>query len=602
MQGFADFFDGVLGGAILVALAVALAGPAFALLVVPSDMGPYTDRMRARAARLLASAAALLAVLQIGVLGLKQMVLAADLGTIAFDRFPETLQYRAGVTRAACAAVLAAAGVWALKRPRSRGAWGVVVAVAIVTAIAGAWLAHAAGRVDGRATLMALTVLHQVAASLWVGGLVHLGSTWRFGREDGVVAALWPRVLGRFSNLAVLCVVALVAFSLPLTWTNVQTWNGLVGTAYGSLVLTKVGLLAAALVLAAGNHFAVRAYRLRRERDGVEARVPFLLQAETMLAIVLLFTAASLSSQPPARDVAEQATVAEVAEVFRPKLPALRTPSVETMKKTATSTDPYAAVGGERTYASYSWSNFSHNAAGMFLLAMALGALAANFGVRWARNWPVGLVALGVFVFLRSMAVDGIWPFGTRGFWASTLGSAEDLQHRLAGILAITLGAVEWRARRAGTASRLAYVFPMLATAGGLLLLVHAHVAFEQKSSFLIQVTHSTMGALAVLLACGRLLELRLAGPLSRVAGVGSTVAMLLIALILIFYREANIVIPKEAEASVTAPSRAAEAAPAPAVEAAPTDAPPSDAAPADAAPARDAAPSDAALAPDAAP
>ena len=565
MQGFADFFDGVLGGAILVALAIALAGPAMALLVVPPDVGPYTDRLRARAARLLAVAAALVALFQIAVLGLKQVVLAADLGPIAFDRFPETLQYRAGVARAGCAVVLAGFGVWAFARPRSRAAWTGVITAAAATAVAGAWLVHAAGRVDGRALLMTLTILHQVAASLWVGGLVHLGATWRFGREDGVVAALWPRVLARFSGLAVVAVVALVGFALPLTLRNVPTWNGLVGTAYGSLVLTKVGLLAAALGLAAANHFAVRAWRLRRERDGVETRVPFVLQAETIVAIVLIFTAASLSSQPPARDVADQATVAEVAEVFRPKLPALRTPSVETMKQTATSTDPYAAVGGERTYASYSWSNFSHNAAGVFLLLMSLGALGANFGWRWARNWPVGLVALGVFVFLRSMAVDGIWPFGERDFWASTLGSAEDLQHRLAGILAITLGAVEWRARRAGSASRLAYVFPVLATAGGLLLLVHSHVAFEQKSSYLIQVTHSTMGALAVLLACGRLLELRLAQPLARVAGVGSTVAMLLIALVLIFYREANVVIPREAEAAVVAPARAADVEAAPA-------------------------------------
>ena len=583
MQGFADFFDGVLGGAILVALAIALAGPAMALLVVPPDVGPYTDRLRARAARLLAVAAALVALFQIAVLGLKQVVLAADLGPIAFDRFPETLQYRAGVARAGCAVVLAGFGVWAFVRPRSRAAWSGVIAAAAATAVAGAWLVHAAGRVDGRALLMTLTILHQVAASLWVGGLVHLGATWRFGHEDGVVAALWPRVLARFSGLAVVAVVALVGFSLPLTLRNVPSWNGLVGTAYGSLVLTKVGLLAAALGLAAANHFAVRAWRLRRERDGVETRVPFVLQAETIVAIVLIFTAASLSSQPPARDVADQATVAEVAEVFRPKLPALRTPSVETMKQTATSTDPYAAVGGERTYASYSWSNFSHNAAGVFLLLMSLGALGANFGWRWARNWPVGLVALGVFVFLRSMAVDGIWPFGERDFWASTLGSAEDLQHRLAGILAITLGAVEWRARRAGSASRLAYVFPVLATAGGLLLLVHSHVAFEQKSSYLIQVTHSTMGALAVLLACGRLLELRLAQPLARVAGVGSTVAMLLIALVLIFYREANVVIPREVEAAVVAPSRAAdvEAAPvAPPAAPAPEPAPAGEGAP----------------------
>jgi len=167
----------------------------------------------------------------------------------------------------------------------------------------------------------------------------------------------------------------------------------------------------------------------------------------------------------------------------------------------------------------------------------------------------VALAALGVFVFLRSMAVDGVWPFGPRGFWQTTLVSAEDMQHRIAGVLAITLGLVEWRARRAGGRdSHLAYVFPGLAAAGGLLLLVHSHVAFELKSSYLIQVTHTFMGALAILLACGRLIELRLDSPLGRLAGVGSSVAMLLIALTLIFYREANIILPPDAVAEAPSP------------------------------------------------
>lgn len=556
MQGFADFFDGVLGGVLLVALAVALGGAAFALLVVPSDAASYTPRLRAHAARLLALAAALVAGLQLAVLALRVVVLAADLGPVAFDRFPATLQFRAGVVRAGLGALLAAAASWAVRRPSGTAPWLSVLILSGALATAGAWLAHAAGRIDGRAPLMALTVLHQAAASVWAGGLVHLLSVWRLGRRDGVVAALWPRILVRFSALAVVSVSALVALALPLTWRNIPSWSGLVGTAYGSLVLTKAGLLAVALLLAAGSHFAVRAYRRRGGAAALTGRVPYLLEAEVLLAIVLLFTAASLSSQPPARDIADPASVAEVAEVFRPKVPSLRTPSVETMKSAAV--DPYAAIGGERTYASYSWSNFSHNVAGVVLLVMGLVALGANAGWRWARSWPAGLVLLGTFVFLRSMAVDGIRPFGTRGFWESTLASAEDLQHRLAGLLAIALGLVEWVARRSDGRSRLAYVFPVLATAGGLLLLVHAHVAFELKSGFLVQVTHSTMGALAVLLACGRLLELRLASPLGRAAGVGSTIALLLIALVLLFYREANVVIPHEAvvAAPAAAPAR----------------------------------------------
>jgi putative copper resistance protein D len=89
-------------------------------------------------------------------------------------------------------------------------------------------------------------------------------------------------------------------------------------------------------------------------------------------------------------------------------------------------------------------------------------------------------------------------------------------------------------------------VFPALGAVGALLLLTHAHTAFQTKQSFLVQVTHTTMGALAVLVAAGRLLELRLGPPSARLAGLASSAAMLMIALVLVFYREANIVLPPD--------------------------------------------------------
>ena len=89
-------------------------------------------------------------------------------------------------------------------------------------------------------------------------------------------------------------------------------------------------------------------------------------------------------------------------------------------------------------------------------------------------------------------------------------------------------------------------MFPALGAAGALLLLTHSHAAFQAKSSFLVQVTHTTMGALAALLVAARWLELHLAPPAARLAGAAASAAMLMIALILVFYREANVVIPPD--------------------------------------------------------
>ena len=62
----------------------------------------------------------------------------------------------------------------------------------------------------------------------------------------------------------------------------------------------------------------------------------------------------------------------------------------------------------------------------------------------------------------------------------------------------------------------------------------------------LVQVTHTTIGAFAGLMVAGRWLELGLVSPWYRVAGAASSTSMLAIALILIFYRAANVVLPPD--------------------------------------------------------
>jgi putative copper resistance protein D len=338
-------------------------------------------------------------------------------------------------------------------------------------------------------------------------------------------------------------VLVLVAGAVPLAWTYTGSVQALVGTGYGSLVVTKAILLATALALGAFNLATVRRARQSGPGPALRARLPYLVEAEAIILVTVVFAASALSAQPPGIDLpsAERATVAEAVEVFRPKLPSLRTPSVETMRRNRAET----AARGERSHDAYRWSNFSHNVAGLILLGMSLFALAGfAAGGGWGRHWPLGFVALAGFIYLRAAANEGAWPFG-----ATPLGAidAEGIQHRLAAALVLGLGLLEWRARASSDPrGRLAYVFPVLAAAGGVLLLAHSHAAFQLKSSFLVQVTHTTIGAFAGLMVAARWLELGLAPPWKRVAGAAASATMLAIALILVFYREANVVLPPD--------------------------------------------------------
>jgi putative copper resistance protein D len=542
MQAFADFLDGLLGGTVLVGLALAAGGVVWTAAVLRPWRAVFDARIVRRALAVTAAGAMLLALAQAALIGVKVALLADLAGDAALARFADTLQFRASVVRGVIALALAG---WVLRlrgRPAEPRGWVVAGLLAAALVASGAWLVHAAGRLESRAALMALTVLHQLAASVWVGGVLQLVALGRLARRDPVAAAVWPPLVARFSRLAGIALAAVVAGSVPLVWSYVASWEGLVGTGYGSLVATKAALLAVVLALGAGNFAAARAFRRHGDARAVSTRAPVLIEAEALLLVILLFTARSLSSQPPPVDaVGERATPAEVAEVFRPKLPRLATPSIEAMR---TDDDNPLLPDAGRTVDEYAWSNYSHNVAGLLLLAMSLGALAARAGVRSARHWPAGFVALAAFVFLRTSANEGTWPFGPTGVLENALDDAESLQHRIGALLALAVGLVEWRAHATDRPGRLAYLFPALAAFGGVILLTHSHAAFEPKHAYLVQITHSTMGALAVLMACGRWLELKLTPPLSRIGGTASAVAMLAVALILVFYREANLVLP----------------------------------------------------------
>jgi putative copper resistance protein D len=323
----------------------------------------------------------------------------------------------------------------------------------------------------------------------------------------------------------------------------IDTWNGLIGTGYGNLLLVKICLMGMALGFAYLNKSTVIAYRLSGDSFALNNRVPYYIEAETFVLITLLFTAASLASQPPAVDIAHlTASWQEVLNTFHPQIPQTNSPTHSALL--AGEAGRVAIINQTPSMAATEWSNYNHNIAGIFLTTMSFFAMLSymklaetNKQVGLSKYWPIGFVLLGIFLFFRSDAET--WPLGPIGFWESTFNNGEVLQHRIATLLVFVLGIIELTSRVSKAPhNKFALVFPVLAAFGGLMLLTHSHVGFQPKSAFLIQVGHTTMGVFSLILACGRWLELKLDNSRNRIAGFISVAALFQIGIILMFYRE----------------------------------------------------------------
>jgi putative copper resistance protein D len=532
----AGFLEVVFRAALLAGFALAVGGVAFGVGV----LWPLRTRVGAsplrRSLGLVAAGAGAVAAFQAATLAIEPSALGDELGRWPMADFLATGFARAGLVRAAVAAVLAVVAARG-RAGAARGAtWGRVAVGAGVLALCGAPLVHGASRLAGAAPLEALTVAHQVAAGIWWGGLVHLLAQRRALAPERPGAGAWAMMVTRFSPIAASAVACIAITGGLLGWRYIATPRGLVGTAYGAMVLTKVGLLGAALLLGAGNLRVARRWRRGAAPGaGGERRVRTFVAAEAGAVLVILLAAAALTSQPPAVDVQDAASVGEVAQMFAPKRPRLvPPPHRELVATAAASLDPYAVPGPfDRAQ-----SDFNHNLAGLLVLTTALGALAGACGVPCARrHWPLGFLPLAAFLLL--IAEPNGWPLGPEPFFATLLAPSV-LLHRISTALVAALAVLEWRIRAGGLArTRWRFGFPLLAMVGGAMLLVHSHSAFATRSAYLIEVSHNAIGLLSVLLGLARWLELRAeeAG-VRRAAALTWPTCMALIGLVLLFYRE----------------------------------------------------------------
>jgi copper transport protein len=178
------------------------------------------------------------------------------------------------------------------------GSLAAAAAVLVVPGLSG----HAA-QTSPRGAMLLFDWLHLSAGSIWVGGLIGLLVLWRSfpvtRRTAGLVVCV-----PRFSNTAFVSVLVLIGSGIGASLVHLPTFASLWQTSYGQTLLVKIGLLSAALLLAAGNLLRTRprllAYRERPDlAPGAASLLRRLVAGETLLVVSAVVAAAVLSSLPP---------------------------------------------------------------------------------------------------------------------------------------------------------------------------------------------------------------------------------------------------------------------------------------------------------------
>ena len=541
------FLSVVLRGVVLTTQSLMIGGVVFLGFIVgpvAAKLGAVGVASLARGRRLLFWSAMTLACAELVFIVLECVVLAGTMDIPLSTAFGAEFA-RFGLVAAAAAAASTFVVRGELTRPRIL-ALSVLAIAALAAQLA---TSHAAAQVGGRGVLLVADFLHMGAAAAWVGGIPYFLLVL-YRTHDGRAHGLIGR---RFSMLLIWTVAVLVAAGLVMAVDYIGSIEAIYGTAYGVMVATKVVLLLALLFFGAMNNRIIE--RMTRDPGVPVLRVRRFAEVEVAIGFTVLFAAASLTSQPPAVDLAtDRASLAEIAERMTPRWPRLTSPDRDQLALSELQARidgaaaqnvprPQAYVPGEgilppRNAADIAWSEYNHHLAGLLVLAIGLLALLDRTGkAPWARNWPLLFLLLGGFLWFK--ADPEVWPLGDVGFWAS-LRDPEVVQHRIFVLLIAGFAIFEWRVRTGRIGSpRAALVFPSIIALGAALLLTHSHALSNIKEQLLIELSHVPLALAGMTAGAARWLELRLDGPGSRVAGWVWPPAFMVVGLILLFYREA---------------------------------------------------------------
>ncbi len=215
----------------------------------------------------------------------------------------------------AIVAAVGASTVWGRSREAAgRAALWVALVGALWYVLLVSLVSHA-GAVEGSFWAVASDFVHLSAAAVWIGMLAQLGLTLLWARRnvpDSVRTPFLATHLQRFSVLAAISVIALLATGAFSALTEIPTPEAMTDTSYGRVLLAKLALVGLLLPVAGLNAFLLRPRAIRQvASSGREAlaRLRTLLRRmvwlEAALAVGVLSIVGVLTQYPTARVVAE---------------------------------------------------------------------------------------------------------------------------------------------------------------------------------------------------------------------------------------------------------------------------------------------------------
>lgn len=534
----------ILHGLVIVGQSMAVGGVLFLLLLARpfADSLPDGETITRRTAMIAAWSALGLAVGEALTVAMQAAVLTDTLD-LPLLRVIGADSALAGIVKLSAALLLAL--LLCTRRPRAAP----LLALCAIIIAAAAATTHAAARLQDQPLLLAASALHILGAAIWIGGIpVFLMALARL--QDG--AAL-RRVGARFSRMSMAGVLCILASATVFTIMYIGTPDGIYGTAYGVMASAKAIMFGALLLLGLGNF--LMAERLRRDPATPVLRMRRFAEVEIGIGFTIFFAAASLTSVPPAVDLSsDRVTWAEIVERNTPTWPRLSSPDhnalalpilqaqldAEAAARQQAAPQAYVPGSGElpvRNAADVAWSEYNHHWSGIFVLVIGGLALLNRAGIGWARHWPLAMLGMAVFLFLRSD--PEVWPVGDAGLLES-LRDVEVLQHRMFVLLIVAFALFEWGIRTGRLRNpRLALAFPLLTALGGALLLTHSHAIANVKDQLLIELTHTPLALAGVAAGWARWLELRADGPIQRWSGWVWPLCFIFVGLLLLSYREA---------------------------------------------------------------
>jgi mono/diheme cytochrome c family protein/uncharacterized membrane protein/peroxiredoxin len=156
---------------------------------------------------------------------------------------------------------------------------------------------------DPRWIGLAAAIAHRLALSVWLGGLPALILLIGIGSIAEDTRHFAGPILRRFSHVATVAMVVILATGGILTWYLVGNFPGMIGTVYGNLLSVKLALLGGVLFIANSLQRQLLPALEMKPSDSTILSYARRVKVETLLAVLIVFIASNMAGlSPPAHE------------------------------------------------------------------------------------------------------------------------------------------------------------------------------------------------------------------------------------------------------------------------------------------------------------